>query len=310
MDALHVVIMGAGAVGGYFGARLVRAGQRVTFVARGAHLDALQRRGLRIRSDVDGDTTLPVYAVDRLDGSSPADLVLLTVKAYDTGAALEGVRPAVGPSTAVLPLQNGVEAPDRIAACLGPGHALGGAAWVFATLEAPGVILHRFGGRIALGELDGRRTARVERIYRILTAAGIPTELTSDIRRVLWEKYLFICAQAGVTAVTRCPTAVIRAVPETWRLYRGLLEELLRVARAAGVPLADSMVDEIMSAAAGLAPETTSSLAHDLAQGRRLELETLHGYAVRLAKRLGLDTPLLFAVYAALKPHVDGRPPP
>jgi 2-dehydropantoate 2-reductase len=309
VDPLNVVVMGAGAVGGYFGARLLCAGQRVTFVARGAHLQALQRQGLRVRSTVHGELTLRVHAVERPSASAPADLVLLTVKTYDTEAALELARPVVGPATAVLSLQNGVEAPERITARLGPGHALGGAAWVFATVEAPGTISHRFGGRVALGELDGRLTARVERIRQAFIAAGIPTEVAPDIRRVLWEKYLFICAQAGVTALTRCPTSVIRAVPETWRLYRGLLEELFRVARAAGIPLAEGVVDEIMHAATALAPETTSSLAHDLAHGRRLELETLHGYAVRLAERLGLNTPLLFAVYAALKPHVDGRPP-
>jgi 2-dehydropantoate 2-reductase len=306
VQPLSIVIVGAGGVGGYFGARLARAGERVMLVARGAHLAAIRRDGLRVRSSVEGEFTVKVDATDTLAGRPPADVVLLCVKAYDTDAALDAAAPVVGPDTAVLSLQNGVDHAERIAARLGPGSALGGAAYVFAVIEAPGVIAHRFAGRIALGELDGRVTPRAERLRDALARAGIPGELTTDIRRVLWEKYLFIGAQAGVTALTRCPTGVVRAVPETWALYRTILEELAAVGRAAGVALRPDAVDAIMAQAERLAPETTSSLADDLARGRRLELEALHGHAVRLGRRSGVPTPAVFAVYAALKPHADG----
>jgi len=310
VSSLSVVVVGTGGVGGFFGAKLARAGHAVTFVARGPHLEAIRRDGLRIRSAVEGDFTVAARAVERLDGAPPADLVLLTVKSYDTDAALAAMRPVVGPATAVLSLQNGVESVERIDAALGAGHALGGAAYVFASIERPGVIVHRFAGRIVFGEPDGRITPRAGRVRDAFAAAGVPVELSAEIGRVLWEKYLFICAQSALTAVTRCPTGVVRAVPETWSLYRTILEELAAVAGAAGVKLAPGAVDAIMAAAAGLAPETTSSLAFDLASGKRLELEGLHGHAVRLARRLGVAAPSLAAVYAALKPWADGPPAP
>jgi 2-dehydropantoate 2-reductase len=308
MSTRSIVVMGTGGVGGYFGARLARAGADVAFVARGAHLDAIRRDGLRVRSTAEGDDTVKADAVDSLAGRPPADAVLFCVKSFDTDSALETIRPVVGPHTVVLPLQNGVDSAERIEAALGPGHALGGVAYVFATIEAPGVIAHRFAGRVVLGELDGRETPRAQRLRDAFAEAGVPVELSADIRRVLWEKYLFISAQAGVTALTGCPIGVIRAVPETWRLYRMILEELAAVARAHGVALPADIVDTLFAQAAGLGAEASSSLANDLAQGKRLELEALHGHVVRLGESLGVPTPMVFAVYAALKPRAGGRP--
>lgn len=305
---MRLVVLGAGGVGGYFGARLARAGDAVTFVARGSHLDAIRRGGLRIRSTIEGEYTVAVTAVEDVTGLPPADAVLLCVKAFDTEAALEGIRSVVGKDTVVLSLQNGVDSAERIDAVLGPGHAVGGAAYVFAAIEEPGVIGHRFAGRVALGELDGTPRPRSERLRDAFARAGVPVELSSEIRRVLWEKYLLICAQAGMTAVTRCPTGILRAIPETWRMYRVIVDELAALAKAAGIALGADTVDRIMAVAAGLAPDTSSSLHHDLLAGRRLELDALHGYAVRLGERLGVPLPTVFAVYAALKPHADGRP--
>ena len=305
---MRLVVVGAGGVGGYFGARLARGGAAVTVVARGAHLDAIRRSGLRIRSTLEGEYTVVVAAVEDVAGLPAADAVLLCVKAFDTEAALARVRPVVGPETAVLSLQNGVDSAERIDAVLGPGHAVGGAAYVFAAIEEPGVIGHRFAGRIVFGELDGAPRPRTERLREVFARAGIPVELSPDIRRVLWEKYLLICAQAGLTAVTRCPSGVLRAIPETWRLYRVILEELAALAQAAGIALSADAVERVMAIVAGLAPDTTSSLQHDLLAGKRLELEGLHGHAVRLGERLGVPVPTVFAVYAALKPHAEGRP--
>jgi 2-dehydropantoate 2-reductase len=305
MVVMRLLVMGAGGVGGYFGAKLARAGEAVTFVARGAHLDAIRRDGLRVRSKTEGEYVVHPQAVET--PTEPADAVLLCVKSFDTEAALARVRPAVGPGTPVLSFQNGVDSAERIEAALGPGHAVGGAAYVFATIEAPGVVAHHFAGRIVFGELDGRPTARAERLRQAFAGAGIPVELSPNIQRVLWEKYLFISAQAGTTALTRCPIRVIRDTPETWRMYRVILEELAALGRAAGVALADDVVESLVKAASALAPDATSSLHHDLGAGKRLELEALHGHAVRLAERLGVPVPTVFAVYAALKPHADGR---
>jgi 2-dehydropantoate 2-reductase len=304
---MRIVVMGAGGVGGYFGAKLAQAGHTVTLVARGAHLAAIQRDGLRIRSAAEGEFVAHPDAVGDLGGQRPADAALLCVKGFDTETAVEQLRPVVGSETPVLSLQNGVSGAEVIDRVLGPGHALGGAAYVFAFIEGPGVIVHQLWGRIALGELDGRITSRAQALRDALAGAGIPVELSASIRRVLWEKYLFIGAQAGMTALTRCPSGVLREIPECWQMYRAIVEELAALGRAEGVDLSDDVVDRLMQAAAALAPEAQSSLAHDLGAGRRLELETLHGYAMRLGERHGVPTPATSAVYAALRPHVAGR---
>jgi len=304
---MRVLIVGAGGVGGYFGAKLARAGTAVTFLARGAHLAAIQRDGLRVRSAVDGEWVVRAHAVADVRGEPPVDAVLFCVKSFDTESVATAIEPATGPDTAVVSLQNGVDNEDRLERVLGPGHAVGGVAYVFATIEAPGVITHRIGGRVVFGELDGRASPRLQRLHETFVAAGVPSEVSRDIRRTLWEKYLMISAQAGMTALTRAPIGVIRRVPETWAMYRAIVEELAALARASGVALGRESVGGVLSAAQGLAPEALSSLHHDLVQGKRLELEALHGHAVRLGDKLGVPTPMVRAVYAALKPHLDGR---
>lgn len=303
---MRIVVVGAGGVGGYFGAKLGRAGQDVTLVARGAHLDAIRKDGLRVRSAVEGEYTAAVTAVEKVAGLPPADAVLLCVKSFDTEAAVEQVRAVVGEATPVLSLQNGVDNEDRVDAILGPGHALGGVAYVFAAIESPGVISHTFAGRIVLGELDGRPTPRAEGLREAFAAAGVPVALSGDIRRALWEKYLLISAQAGMTALTRCPIGVIRGTPETWRMYRMIVEELAALGRASGVALPGDAVETTLANSRQLAPHLYSSLHYDLIHGKRLELEALHGHAVRLGERFSVPTPMVFAVYAALRPFAEG----
>jgi len=304
---MRIAIVGAGGVGGYFGAKLARAGESVAVLARGAHLDAIRRDGLRVRSKVDGDFVARVEAVESFVGVAPVDMALFCVKSFDTRSAADALRSVLGRETGVVSLQNGVDNEDIIDEVLGAGRALGGAAFVFSTIEAPGVIAHTLLGRIVFGEMDGRMSERAERLRDALARAGVPVELSRNVRRVLWEKYLLISAQAGVTSLTRAPIGVIRECAETWAMYRRIVVELAAVARAAGVALPDDIVDTIVKAAAGLAPTAYSSLYHDLVHGHRLELEALHGHAVRLGERLGVPTPTIFAVYAALKPHVAGR---
>jgi 2-dehydropantoate 2-reductase len=305
---MRVLIVGAGGVGGYFGAKLARGGVPVTMLARGAHLAAIKRDGLRVRSAVDGESVAPVTAVGDVAGQPAADIVLFCVKSFDTETAAAAIRPAVGPHTAVVSLQNGVDNEETLERILGPGHAVGGVAYVFATIESPGVIAHRFAGHLVFGELDGRPSPRLEALHAACERAGVRAELSGDIRRALWHKYLMISAQAGMTALARAPIGVIRAVPESRLMYRRIVEELAALARASGIALGADVVDNVMKAADGLAAEAYSSLHHDLTQGKRLELEALHGHAVRLGERFGVPTPMVFAVYAALKPHLDGRP--
>jgi 2-dehydropantoate 2-reductase len=302
---VRIAVMGTGGIGGYFGGRLARAGETVAFVARGEHLRAIQRDGLAVRS-ITGDFVVRAPATDdprRVpDLVGPVDLVLFCVKSYDTGAAAEALCPLLGPDTAVLTLQNGVVNVDTLARLLGAARVLGGLVYGFAVIEAPGVVRHTQGGRIVVGELDGRLTPRVRAFAEAGGRAGFPVEATADVRRALWEKYLMICALSGTTALTRRPIGEIRACAESWRLYRMMLDELAALGRAEGVALPDDAAERSQAAADALNADSYSSLYHDLVQGRRLELEALQGHAVRLGIRHGIPTPALFAVYAALRP--------
>jgi 2-dehydropantoate 2-reductase len=304
---MHIVVMGAGGVGGYFGAKLARAGETVTLVARGEHLTAIQRQGLCVRSAIEGEFVVRPAAVEDVRGLPAADVVLFCVKSFDTETAAELVRPVVGPDTAVLSLQNGVDNEDTLDAILGPGHAMGGVAQVFAAIDRPGVIAHHFLGRIIFGELDGPKTPRTERLGEAFARARIDAQLSTHIRRALWEKYVLICAVAGMTALTRCSIGVIRETPECRQMFLSIVEEGAALATAAKVGLPADIVDQVMKLAGAIGPGNFSSLYHDLSQGKRLELEALHGHAVRLGERLGVLTPAIAAVYAALKPHAAGR---
>jgi 2-dehydropantoate 2-reductase len=308
MARMRIVVMGSGGTGGYFGAKLARAGEDVTFVARGAHLAALRAEGLRIKSAVEGDWTMRAPAVERLDGLPPADLVLFCVKSFDTEEAAALIRPVVGAETGVLSIQNGVDNEEKLARVLGAGHVLGGAVRVFATIEAPGVIRHTFGGHLTFGEMDGRESARARALLTACQKASIPVELVADVTRALWEKYVFLTTHAGMTALTRCPAGVLRAVPEVREVYRRTVTEILAIGKAAGVKLDDAMLEQGFKFLDTVAPNAFSSLHHDLIHGKRLELEALHGHVVRLAERHRVPAPTVFAIYAALLPYRDGAP--
>ena len=306
MAAMRIVVMGAGGTGGFFGAKLARAGEDVTFVARGAHLAALRAEGLRIRSAVEGEWSVRVPAVERLDGLPPADLVLFCVKSFDTESAAEAIRPVVGAGTGVLSIQNGVDNEDKLARILGPGHVLGGVAQVFATIEAPGVIAHMLLGRILLGEMDGAETARARAFLAACGRAEIPAEISDRIVRTLWEKYVYLVAQSGMTGLTRCTAGVLRALPETRAMYRRIVDEMVALGAAESAGLADDYADQCMTILDAIGANASSSLHHDLTHGKRIELEALQGHAVRLGERHGVRTPTLVDVYAALRPHRDG----
>lgn len=309
---MRIAVVGSGGIGGYYGGHLARAGEAVTFLARGEHLRAIQARGLAVKSP-HGDFTVEAPATDDPRAVGPVDLVLFSVKSYDTEAAAEAIRPLLGPETAVLTLQNGVDNEERLGRLLGTERILGGAAFIMSVIEAPGVIAHTFGGRVVFGELDGSETPRARRILERFDAAGIRAELSPAIGRVLWEKYLLIAAVAGMTALSQRPIGEIRACPEARRMCRGILEELAALAKGSGVALDPDAVDRTLGAIDRLAPGMYSSLYHDLTHGKRLELEALHGHAVRLGERLRIPTPMTFAVYAALRPHavaIESGPEP
>ncbi len=306
---MRVAVMGAGGTGGYFGGLLARAGEDVTFIARGTHLAAIRAQGLRVKSRLAGDFTVAARATSDPSDVGQVDLVLFCVKTYDTGTAAEQIQPLVGPQTAVLSVQNGIDNAERIAKAVGNRAVVGAAAFVISAIEAPGVIAQTAGpGRIVLGELDGQQSERTEHLGNAFLRAGIPTELSPDIQAALWDKFLFICALSGVTALTRLPIGTILSVPETRALFRETMVEVESVARANGVGLPPDCVDRAVTFAAGLEPWGRGSLATDLAAGRRLELESLNGKVVRLGREHSIPTPCNFAIYAALLPFRDGAP--
>jgi 2-dehydropantoate 2-reductase len=299
---MKVVVIGAGGVGGYFGGRLATAGHEVVMVARGPHLAALQEHGLRVHS-VKGDFSVEVPVAGDPSAFTPCDVVFFCVKAFDTESAAAGLTPVIGPDTAVVSLQNGVDNEDQLAAAIGPEHVVGAAAFIFSTITEPGVVTHTGGpARIVFGERDNRRSDRVERLLAACRDASIHADIAEDIGAVLWTKFAFICATAGMTASVRLPLGDIRDAPPAWTMFRDIVTEVVQLARLEGVALGDDVVDQQMHFAEGLAADSYSSLYHDLTTGRRMELDALHGSVVRRAARFELEVPACRAVQAVLAP--------
>jgi 2-dehydropantoate 2-reductase len=306
---VRVAVMGAGGTGGFYGGLLARAGDDVTFIARGPHLEAIRARGLTVKSRLAGDFVIPARATADPRELGPVDLVLFCVKTYDTQAAATLVRPAVGDDTVIVSVQNGIDNDEQIARIIGRGTTICAAAQVNAHVEHPGVIAQTAGaGRLIFGADAGGLGPRNERLYEHCKDAGIVAELQPDIKVVLWSKFMFICAFSGVTALTRLSIGPILACPETTAMFRQAMTEVEAVARAEGVALGEGGPDRGVKMSAALEPWAKGSMAHDLAMERRLELESLNGTVVRFGRGKGVPTPINFAIYAALKPFVNGPP--
>ena len=306
---MKIAVMGTGGVGGWFGAKLALAGEDVTFIARGAHLAAIRANGLKVISPAGDMLVRPARATDDPATIGPVDVVMFCVKLWDVESGAEACRPLIGPDTAVIAFQNGVEAEERVAAVLGERHAVGGVAAIFALIDAPGVI--RQTGALAwlkYGELDGRRTPRMEAFHAACLKAGIQGTLSPDIVVDLWEKFTFLAPLAGATAATRMPIGAILGDPDTRALFAGLVEEAVAVGRARGVRLADDIAATRIAFAEGLPPGNRASMAADLERGNRLELEWLIGAVVRLGRAASVPTPKSDTVYAVLKLHANGAP--
>lgn len=299
---MKVTVIGAGGVGGYFGGRLVQAGVDVTFLARGAHLDALSRDGLQVHS-IRGDFTVPAQVTGDAASIGPADFVLVTVKSYDNGPVAEMLPSLVGEHGAVVSLQNGVDNEERFSAVVGEDRVVGGAAYIFATIAEPGVIDHTGGpARLVLGEWRGGASDRVTGLVEKFRAADVDATESPDIRSVLWSKFAFICAQAGVTTAVRLPIGEIRSRPAGRELFRNLAAEVVAVAAAEGIDLPADLPDKTLGMADALDPNSYSSLHHDLVHGHRMELDALLGEVVRRGDRHGVDVTTTRAVYGVLEP--------
>lgn len=306
---MRIAVIGAGGTGGYFGGLLARAGEDVTLVARGTQLAAILAEGLTVHSRRTGDFTIPIPITGDTAEVGPVDFVLFCVKTYDAVAAARHLPPLIGPDTAVLSVLNGVDAVRQIADVVGEQHMLGGVAMVTASVTAPSVVTQTGGqGAIALGELNNARTPRVEAIAEALEHAGIPANIPANIHYAMWQKFAFICAFSGTTALTRLPIGNVLGTPTTRDLYEGIAAEVEAVTRAVGAPVPPEMVANALRSAESFEPWARSSMAHDLAAGHRLEVDALNGAVVRLGREQGVPTPLNFAVYAALAPYLHGAP--
>lgn len=301
---MRVAIFGTGGVGGYFGGRLAEAGEDVIFIARGEHLQKMQRNGLRVDS-VAGDFLIdPVQATDDPAQAGQVDVILVGVKAWQVPAAAVAMQPLVGPDTFVVPLQNGVEAPGQLAAVLGKERVLGGFCRVMSFIEAPGHIRHAgIDPYIAFGELDNRTSDRAQRLQHAFSQTkGVTAEIPADIHAAMWRKFLFIASISGVGAVTRAPADVMRTVPETRRLLEQAMEEVVALAQARDVALTDADVSQSMATVDNIPAGGTASMQRDILEGRPSELESQNGAVVRLAQEAGVAVPLHTFLYGALLP--------
>ncbi len=303
---MRIAIFGSGGVGGYYGARLARAGQDVTFVARGAHLAAIRERGLEVRSPALGDFIVRAGAEEDPSKIGTVDLVIVAVKAYDNRTALPMIAPMLGPATSILTLQNGVDSVAELAALYGEAAVIGGTTYVATSIAAPGVIeqngTHR---RVVIGEVFGeppRLSARVTAIRDAMVDADIQAEAVDDGRVPIWEKFIFLVTLAGFTGASRLPIGPLWADEDIRAQFLDGCREVEQVARAEGVPVAADTVDRIGGYVGNIPGSMRSSLLIDLSQGKRIEVEALQGSVVRRAARAGVPVPITSTLYAVLKP--------
>ena len=306
---MRIAVVGTGGIGGPYGACLARAGADVTFVARGAHLEAMRENGLRVAGDRGETHIRQAKATDHIAGIGSVDFVLFCVKLWDVESVGGQLRAIVGPGTAVLPLQNGVDAADRLIPILGHEAVMGGIAFVTGNIASPGVI--RQTGtyqRMTFGELDGRRSDRGQHLRALCEAAGFEGVLSPDIKVPIWEKFLLLVPAAGLNALTRLPLGKWREEPDLVALYEAALRETAAVGLAEGVRLPPNCIDNGMALMRSMPAHHMTSMGNDLLRGNRLELPWFAGKVVELGRRHGIPTPVNGFIYAALKPYINGPP--
>jgi 2-dehydropantoate 2-reductase len=308
---MRIVVMGAGGVGGYFGAQYARAGHDVAFVARGRHLAALRVRGLTVESDVGPVQAMRVVATDDPAALAPADVVMFCVKLWDVESAARQIEPLLAAGGIVVPFQNGVESHEVLMRVLGAQRVAGGVAQIAVVIREPGVIAHAGAmAKLKVGAFPGGRRDAVGEFAAAGRAAGIDVELVDDIHRALWEKFVFLAAMSGATALARQPIGVVRADADLRAALAASMRETVAVAAAQGVVFDAGFVDRQMAFVDGLPGGMRSSLLNDLAAGNRLEAPWLAGAVARLAAAAGLPAPVNATIYAAFKPYLNGAPAP
>jgi 2-dehydropantoate 2-reductase len=304
---MRIAIVGAGGVGGYFGGRLAAAGVDVTFLARGAHLDAMRTRGLRIDSPK-GNVHLPrVKAESDPAAVGPVDVAFFAVKLYDTESALALLPPLVGPETVVVGFQNGVETVATLTRAVGASHTAGGVSYVSAVIAEPGVIRHTAMDHLIFGVPDGSASPQLEALLEACRPAGFQATLSKDITVDIWTKFVRLSVFSGMTAVTRGPIGVIVNDPELLGMLQAAVRETLAVAHANGVSVPSTIDEDVTFAYKALPPQAKASMLEDLERGRRIELPWLSGAVARLGREAGVPTPIHSFIATVLKPYVNGR---
>jgi 2-dehydropantoate 2-reductase len=307
---MRFAVVGSGAVGGYFGAKLARSEQDVTFIARGAHLAAIRASGLRVESAKLGDFVVHAAAEEATDRVGPVDVVLFSVKAYDNPEALKLLPPLVGPDTVVLTLQNGVDSVDEVAGVVGVERVLGGTTYVATALEAPGLIVQTGVHRsIIFGEVSGDRSrvsARVQRIADVMAPADIQTTAVADGRVPIWDKFVYLAPFSGFTGAARLPIGGIWPDPQVRAMFYAAAREIAALAAAEGVQISADRFERLTEYMTNIPPTTRSSLLIDLEMGKRIEVEALQGAAVRRAAKHQLPVPIISTLYAVLRPYAAG----
>src|SRR6202048_703168 len=306
-DSMRIAVVGAGGVGGGFGAALAKAGADVSFVARGAHLAAMRSEGLKIQGGRGETHLVPTRATEDPAEIGQVDIVLFCVKLWDVESAGQRIKPLIGPDTAVIPLQNGIDAAERLIPILGESAVMGGVAQISASIVAPGVI-QQVGTfmRMIFGELDGRRSQRAEDFLALCLKAGFDATLSEQILTDLWMKFILLASNAGIMALARQPIGKLRDDPDLRPIFLAAYQETIDVGRAGGVALPADALDKILAFTGHAPPAMQASMALDLDRGNRLEVPWLSGKVAELGRQLGVPTPTHSMMYAMLKPYVMG----
>ena len=302
---MEIAVMGAGGVGGYFGGLLARAGHDVTFIARGAHLDAMRRNGLRVISANDGDFTVDAKATDDPREAGARELVLFTVKMYHNDDAIRAISPMMGPDSIVLTLQNGIDNGDRLVDVYGSDRVMIGSAYLEGRISEPGVVTQGGPGAASFGERTPGITERGEQFLSVFQGAGWKVELLENMSGMLWKKFAYLSGSAGVCAASGCTYGELRTVPETRATIEAAIAEALAVGEASGAPLEPDSLEWSMNALDNFPASGMASLAKDFAENRPVELEGLTGAVIRMGEQYGVPTPVNNALYAVLKPRAN-----
>lgn len=306
---MRIVMMGSGGVGGYFGGRMAAAGYDVTFIARGRHLQAIRDHGLKIASRDMGDVIVdPAKATDNPAEVGAVDYVVVAVKLWDTEASGNAILPLLGPETTVLSLQNGVEGDEILAGIVGAERLIGGVAFIASSVGEPGVINH-IGTmqRVVIGERSGGSSPRVDALYEALREGGVVAEISDDIERTIWEKFVFLVGLSAMTTLLRTTLGPIRKDPDNRALLLDVMRETVSVGRARGVALPEDFAEDRLVFADGLPADMTSSMHHDLENGNPLEVAWLSGAVARFGRDAGIPTPVNRMVFEALEPLATGK---